>query len=63
MHRGTCDMSRMACIMKIPKFTYDTFGGRAFALWRLFMKKIMLCDEIKAYIRLRFKFVNCYKAS
>ena len=55
-------------VLKVPKFKYDTFGKRAFAVygplaWNCLPKKIRLCDEIEAFKRnlkthLFVKFVN-----
>ena len=55
-------------VLKVPKFTHDTLGKRAFAVygplaWNCLPKKIRLCDEIEAFKRnlkthLFVKFVN-----
>ena len=41
-------------VLKVPKFKYDTFGKRAFAVygplaWNCLPKEIRLCDEIEGF--------------
>ena len=60
--------SNKACLLKVPKFKHDTFGGRAFAIcgtraWNGLPLGIRKCEEIEVFKRslkthLFVKFVN-----
>ena len=60
--------SNETCLLRVPKFKHDTFGGRAFMVcgpktWNSLPQEIRKCDEIEAFKRslkthLFVKFVN-----
>ena len=60
--------SNETCLLRVPKFKHDTFGGRAFTVcgpktWNSLPQEIRKCDEIEAFKRslkthLFVKFVN-----